>query len=246
MTINVAETIRKVMGWCPNATVSKSKLSQQIDFVNTNMNSLRIPNGDFVRSKNVLFPANTSLFIILSVTILNVVLFLSRGMDYTVLIPITIGASLLFYFFVIRSIQSNIIIDDHGVHLESFELRNITIKYRDIRSVTPNKPIKFAASMTSLLAIPLLILVSLSAYSVYMRGGWQMSMLVFLIVPGYLLLKYKGDAKYRDVDTQLSIQCENKSRYSKWYEATSNYTIATDKLTASEVQDCIEHYRDVR
>ena len=60
----------------------------------------------------------------------------------------------------------------------------LQIKYRDIRSVTPNKPIKFAASMTSLLAIPLLILVSLSAYSVYMRGGWQLSMLVFLIVPG--------------------------------------------------------------
>ena len=113
MTINVAETIRKVMDWCPNATVSKSKSSQQIDFVNTNMNSLRISNGDFVQSKTVLFPANTSLFLILGVTILNVVLFLSRGIDHTVLIPITIGASLLFYFFVIRSIQSNIIIDDH-------------------------------------------------------------------------------------------------------------------------------------
>jgi hypothetical protein len=246
MTINVAETIRKIMGWCPNATMSKSKSSQQIDFANAEIKSLRIPDGDFVQSKNVLFPANTSLFVILGITILNVVLFLSRGIDYTVLIPIAIGASIFFYFFVIKSLRSNIFIDEHGVHLESFELRNVTIKYRDIKSVSPNKSIKFAASMTSLLAILLLIIVSLSAYSAHMRGDWQMSMLVFLIVPGYLLLKYRGDAKYQDVDTQLSIQCENKSRYSKWYEATSNYTIATDKLTASRVQDCIEHYRDVR
>jgi hypothetical protein len=47
MTINVAETIRKIMGWCPNATMSKSQSSQQIDFANTKMK----PSGK-VNSRN--------------------------------------------------------------------------------------------------------------------------------------------------------------------------------------------------
>ncbi|NPE28948.1 DUF1673 family protein [Methanococcoides sp. SA1] len=37
MTINVAETIRKVMGWCPNETAGKLNSSQQIDFANTSL-----------------------------------------------------------------------------------------------------------------------------------------------------------------------------------------------------------------
>lgn len=37
MTINMAETIRKVMGWCPNATVDKIKSSKQIGFENTSL-----------------------------------------------------------------------------------------------------------------------------------------------------------------------------------------------------------------
>ncbi|WP_135612150.1 DUF1673 family protein [Methanococcoides sp. AM1] len=44
MTINVAETIRKFMGWCPNTTMGKSKSSQQIDFANTSLKPSGIMN----------------------------------------------------------------------------------------------------------------------------------------------------------------------------------------------------------
>ncbi|NPE28947.1 DUF1673 family protein [Methanococcoides sp. SA1] len=37
MTINVVETIRKIMGWCPNKTAGGLKSSQQIDFTNTSL-----------------------------------------------------------------------------------------------------------------------------------------------------------------------------------------------------------------
>ncbi|KGK98569.1 hypothetical protein LI82_06770 [Methanococcoides methylutens] len=37
MTINVAETIRRIMGWCPNANMGRLKSSQQIDFANTSL-----------------------------------------------------------------------------------------------------------------------------------------------------------------------------------------------------------------
>jgi hypothetical protein len=45
MTINVAETIRKVMGWCPNENAGRLKSSQQIDFANTSLKPSGIKGG---------------------------------------------------------------------------------------------------------------------------------------------------------------------------------------------------------
>ncbi|UGV41326.1 DUF1673 family protein [Methanococcoides orientis] len=45
MTINVTGTIRKVMGWCPNATAGGFKSSQQIDFSNTSLKPSGIRGG---------------------------------------------------------------------------------------------------------------------------------------------------------------------------------------------------------
>jgi hypothetical protein len=232
MTINVVETIRKIMGWCPNATAEIFESSQQIDFVNTSLEPLGISNAEIFQSKNVMFPANISIFSILIVTVLNIGLFLVRSMDYTILILIMAGMYLLFYFFAVKTFHSNISIDEIGVHLRSFELRNITLKYNDIKSFTLNKPIKSTTMIIVLLAIPLTLLVSLIAYSAIIHGKWQMAISIVPLMPGYLLVKHKLDREYHNMDTQLSIQCENKNRYTRWYESISYYSIVTDEITA--------------
>ena len=239
--VALIENIRKVMSWCPNVTQSRYRSMQPVDFEYTS----QIPSGrsniENVQSKNVMFPAN-SVFNIVIVTVLTQVLILSRDLDYAILIPILVGMYSLFYFLVVKTFQSNISIDENGVHLRSFELRNITLKYDDIRSVTQNKPIR-SIEIIALLAIILTILAALLIYSVIIYGEWQMVISVAPLLPGYLFLKHKQVKKCHDPDTRLDIQSENKNRYTRWYELTSDYSIVTDEMTASRIQAAIEHYR---
>ncbi|KGK98568.1 hypothetical protein LI82_06765 [Methanococcoides methylutens] len=243
MTINVAETIRKVMGWCPNTPSMKLRSNQDLDFVNTSLEPSRRSNIELVQSENVMFPANTSLFFIIVVSVLNAVLFLVRGESSTILIPTIVAMYFIYYFLVTKFLQSNVLIDESGIHLQSFELKHITLKYNEIRSVRANKRIRSTVLIILLLAIPLSALVSLAVYSATIRGEWQMIISIASLVPGYLLVKHKLNGKYHDIDTQLSIKYENKNRYTRWYELTSDYSIMTDEMTASKIQNAIEHYR---
>ena len=238
------DAIKKLMGWCPNVTPARYRSMQPVDFEYTSLRASDRSNVVNVQSKNVMFPVNSVLNIVI-VIVLTQVLILSRDLDYAILIPILVGMYSLFYFLVVKTFQSNISIDENGVHLRSFELRNITLKYDDIRSVTQNKPIK-SIEMIALFAIILTILTALLVYSVIIYGEWQLIISVAPLLPGYLFLKHKQDKEYHDQDTQLDIQSENKNRYTRWYELTSNYSIETDETTAAEIRDSIEHYQRVK
>ncbi|WP_135612154.1 DUF1673 family protein [Methanococcoides sp. AM1] len=246
MTINVAETIRKVMGWCPNRTSTRIKSHQNLDFVNNSLEPSGRTNVKLVQSGNVIFPANTSLFFIIIVSVFNMVLFFVRGQDSTIFIPTIVAMCLLFYLLVTKIFHSNVLIDENGIHLQSFEMKSITLKYREITSVTLNKRTRSTVLITLLLVIPLTVIVSLAAYSATIRGEWQMIISIVSLVPVYLLAKHKLDRKYHDMATQLSIQYENKNRYTRWYESMSYYSIVTDEMTASRIQAAIEHYRGVQ
>ncbi|HJH31150.1 MAG TPA: DUF1673 family protein [Methanosarcinaceae archaeon] len=239
------DCVKRMMGWCPNATPARYRSMQPVNFEYTSQTPFRQSNAENVQSKNVMFPANSSVFNIVIVIVLTQVLILSRNMDYAILIPILVGMYSLFYFLVVKTFQSNISIDENGIHLRSFELRNITLKYNDIRSVTQNKPIR-SIEIITLFAIILTILAALLAYSVIIYGEWQLIISVAPLLPGYLLLKHKQIKKYHDLDTRLDIQSENKNRYARWYELTSNYSIVTDEMTASGIQAAIEHYKGVQ
>ncbi|UGV41325.1 DUF1673 family protein [Methanococcoides orientis] len=243
MTINVTETIRKLMGWCPNTPSMKLRSNQDLDFVNTSLEPSGRSNLELVQSENVMFPANTSLFFIIVVSVLNAVLFLVRGESSTILIPTIVAMYFIYYFLVTKFIQSNVLIDESGIHLQSFELKHITLKYNEIKSVTANKRIRSTVLIILLLAIPLSALVSLAVYSATIRGEWQMIISIVSFVPGYLLVKHNLGGKYHDIETQLSIKYENKNRYTRWYELTSDYSIMTDEMTASKIQNAIDHYR---
>ncbi len=232
------ENIRKVMGWCPNATATRNRSMQHIDFVNPSQTPSGRSNVGNVQSKNVMFSANTTLFTLCFIICLNMVLFLSRKIDYAILIPILVAMYSLFYFIVAKTFQASVSIVENGVHLKSYEFKDITLDYKDIRSVTPNKLIK---PSNALIAIAIIILVALLAYSVVLEE-WQLIITIAPLLPGYLLLKNKQDKEYHDLDTQLYVEYKHKT----WYEMTPYYSIITDEMTASRIQAAIEHYMEAQ
>lgn len=229
-------TGRKIMGWCPGVTPTTYKSIKHVDFENPSLKAPGESNVESIQSNNIAFPANTSLFTLCFVICFYLVIPLARNMDYAISIPILVGMSSLFYFIVVKTFQANISIDENGVHFKSFGLRDFTLNYRDIKSVTPNK---YAKPSIVFMAAMLIILAAMLAYSV-ISGEWQLVILIVLLLPWYLFVKHKQDRKYHDLDTQLYIEYENK----KWYELTPYYSIVTDVITASGIQAAIEHYRE--
>jgi len=239
------DCVKKLMGWCPNMTKSRYKSSQYVDFENTSQNTSGRSNVENVQSKNVMFSANTSLLIACFVICLNLVS-LVRNMDYTILIPILVVIYSLLYFIIAKSLKTSVSIDENGVHLKSYEFRGIRLDYNDIKSVTPGKTTKCSIELIVFLAIPLIFLITLLAYLVIAYGDWRLIISLAPLLPGYLFLKYWHDRRYHDMDAQLSIRSENKNRYTRWFEVTSNYSIVTDEATAFRIQDAIEHYREAK
>ncbi|NOR59334.1 MAG: hypothetical protein GQ469_01700 [Methanosarcinales archaeon] len=232
------ENIRKMMGWCPGVTPAKYNTIQHVDFVNPS----QIPSGGLnvekFESKNVMFFANTSVFTFCIFGSLNLVLMLGRNLDYAVLIPILMLMYPLFYFLEVKMFQASISIDENGVHLESFELRDVLLNYNDIESV---KTFKLNKPSIALIAMALIIVVALLAYLV-MTGEWKLIISTAPLLPWYLLIKQKYDREKHNLDVQLYIE----SRKKKWYELSPYYSVITDQVTASKIQAAIEHYRGVK
>ena len=185
-----------------------------------------------------MFIANTSVFTLFFVISVSLVLTLSWNLGYAVLIPILVIMYSLLYFLVIKMFQASISIDENGVHLKSFELRDVVLNYKDIKSVTTfklNKP-----SIT-LIAIALMILVAFLAHSV-ISGEWKLIVSIAPLLPWYLLVKHKQDREKHNMDIQLYIE----SRKKKWYQFSPYYSVITDQMTASGIQAAIEHYRGVK
>lgn len=245
MTGTFAENIRKIMGWCPDANPVIHKNIRFVDFAHLPQEPPGKPDVEKFHSKNVMFSANQFLFNICFVISLNLILFWARKLDYAILIPILVGIYSLLYLIATKTFKAQISIDENGVHLRYFELRNVLLNYRDIKSITINKVV---SPPIGLIAIGLLILAAMLValiISSVMSGDWKLTIPVALLLPWYLLLKHKQDREYHDLNTQLYIQHEDKNRRKRWYELanTSYYSIITDETTASEIQASIEHYR---
>ena len=238
MTINIEETVRKVMGWCPNVTQSRYKSFQHVEFVNPSQTPSSRSNVENVHSNNVMFSANNSLLVIFSIISFNLFLDIFRNLDYAILVPIFLIIYSFFYFIVVKTFQASVSVDKNGVCLKSIGLKYISLNYKDIKSVTPNKLIKPSSIF---IAIIIMIFVVFVAYLV-ISEEWQHVIIVALLVPWGLLVKHKQDGQYHDLDTQLYIEHKNK----KWYELTPYYSIVTDEMTASGIQSAIEHYREAQ
>lgn len=232
------ENIRKMMGWCPGVTPAKYNTIQHVDFVNPSQIRSGGSNVEKFESNNVMFSDNKLVFTFFCVISVSLVLRLDWNLGYAVLIPILVIMYFLLYFLVIKMFQASIYIDENGVHLKSFELRDVVLNYKDIKSVTTfklNKP-----SIT-LIAIALIILVAFLAHSV-ISGEWKLIVSIAPLLPWYLLVKHKQDREKHNMDIQLYIE----SRKKKWYELSPYYSVITDQMTASGIQAAIEHYRGVK
>ncbi|KAF5419109.1 MAG: hypothetical protein C5S45_07250 [Candidatus Methanocomedens sp.] len=232
------ENIRKMMGWCPGVTPAKYNTIQHVDFVNPS----QIPSGGSNVEKfeynNVMFFDNTSVFTFFCVISVSLVLTLGRNLDYAVLIPILVIMYSLLHFLVIKMFQASISIDENGVHLKSFELRDVVLNYKDIKSV---KTFRLNKPSIALKAIALMILVAFLAHSV-ISGEWKLIVSIAPLLPWYLLVKHKQDREKHNMDIQLYIESKNK----KWYQFSPYYSVITDQMTASGIQAAIEHYRGVK
>ena len=249
MITNMVDKIKRVVGWCPNATPARNRSMQPVDFVNSSQTPFGRSNVENVQSKNILFPENSFLSLLCFVICFNLILQLSIYLDYAISIPIIVAIYSLLYLIVVKTFQASVSIDENGVHLKSFMFKNITLDYKDIRSVTPKepmKPIKCSTKIKILLAIPLTFIITLFTYSMVAYGEWQCILPVIPLLPGYLFFKYKYDRRYHDMYAQLTIRSENKNRYTQWYELTSYYSVITDEMTASRIQDAIGHYMEAK
>jgi hypothetical protein len=238
MTINIAETVRRFMGWCPNVTQSRYKSMQPVDFEYTSQIPHKGSNVENVQSNNVMFYANNSLLTICFGIGFSLILNVFRNLDYAILIPIVVVIYFFFYFIEVKTFQASVSIDKSSVHLKSIGLKNITLNYKDIESVTPNKLIKTSSTF---IAIILIIPVAFLAYLVVSKE-WQFIITIAPLLPLLLLVIHKQDNEYYDLDTQLYIEYKNK----KWYELTPYYSIITDEMTASRIQAAIEHNMGVK
>jgi hypothetical protein len=229
------------MGWCPNVTPAKYNTIQHIDFVNPSQIPYGGSNVEKFESKNVMFFDNTSVFTFFCVISVNLVLKFGRNLDYAVLIPILVIMYSLLYFLVIKMLQASISIDENGVHLKSFELKDVVLNYKDIKSVKTFKTFKLNKPSIALKAIVLMILVAFLAHSV-ISGEWKLIVSIAPLLPWYLLVKHKQDREKHNLDTQLYIE----SRKKKWYELSPYYSVITDQVTAFGIQVAIENYRGVK
>jgi len=238
MLVDIADRMKRMMGWCPGVTPAKYNTIQHVDFVNPS----QIPSGgsnvEKFESNNVLFSDNSAVFTFCFIISLNLVLMFGRNLDYAVLIPILMLMYSLFYFLEIKMFQASISIDENGVHLESFELRDVVLNYNDIKSV---KTFKLNKPSIALIAMALIIIVALLAYSV-ISGEWKVIISIAPLLPWYLLIKQRHDREKHNLDTQLYIE----SRKKKWYELSPYYSVITDQMTASGIQAAIGHYRGVK
>lgn len=237
MTFNL-ENIRKMMGWCPSVTTTTYKSIKHADFFNPSLKAPDRLNVENIQSGNILFPANTYLFLLWIAISFNLVSTLVRNQDYAIIIPFLVVMNFILYLIILKTLQANILINENGMHLKSSGLRDITLQYRDIKSIKTGKPIK---PSNVVMAVMLIILAAFLIYFV-ISGEWQSIIPIAALVPGYLLMKQKQDREYHDLDTQLYIEYKNK----KWYELTPYYSIVTDGITASGIQAAIGHYRGAK
>ena len=238
MLMGVVDSVKRMMGWCPNVTPLRHRSMQPVDFEYTSQTPSGRSNVENVRSKNVMFPANNSLSTFSFALGFNLILNLFWDLDYSLLIPIIVVIYSFFYFILLKSFQASVSIDKNSVHLKSIGLKDITLDYKDIRSVTSNKHTKISSKW---IAIILIMLAVFFAYLV-VSEEWRYIIIIASLLPWLFSVKYKHDRQYHDLDTQLYIEHKNK----KWYELTPYYSIITDEMTASRMQAAIEHYRETQ
>ncbi|WP_157196639.1 hypothetical protein [Methanococcoides burtonii] len=129
--------------------------------------------------------------------------------------------------------------DDASVRLKSFGLKDITLNYKEIKSITSYKLIKHSkktsiASKGIAFTVPFTLLVH-----AVMLKEWKVIIAIAPLLPLYFIVNQKQNKDYRDLNAQLYIESGKR-----WYKFTPYYSIVTDEISAADIKTAIEHYRN--
>jgi len=239
MTIFI-EHIKKLMGWYPSVNSWICKLDKPVDFAYPPISPIigRMKDQP-IRSGNVIFPANGSLFTLYFVIGFSFLLHFSRYLDYPILIMSSIAICGIYYLLAFKTFQASISIDENGIHYNSFRLKDITVNYRDIKSIKSFKwDINNNSKKTRILIIVFILILALSV----IFKEWKVIAIVVPLLPMIFLLEREQQKRYHGLDTQLYIE----SRTNKWwYELSQYYSVITDRITADRIRASIEKHMRV-
>lgn len=239
--IFVFDQIRRLMGWCPACKKKEAGNEQPFCFANqTTVSGKKKEVGvwpDF-QTSNVTFPANTTLFTLGLVTGINLLLTQNYLENFYHFLAGLLLFNALCFCFVIKTFSAAVLVDDRGVHLQGFRLKELEIPYKEIEAVPEHKSKK--RSKKASIALRGLGTLGFCGGFAYMAltSEWREAMFIASLGPFLLFLLAKQKALYQDQDTQLYI----KTRHKKWYELSFYYSVLTDEASAKKIKAEIEKH----
>jgi hypothetical protein len=232
------ENVRKLMGWCPVCEKMTSQTKKSHGFANMTPISGKIGNLPEFRTSNVLFPANTTLFLIYFMISFRLLLSLEYPEEILLFLTGLFLLNISFYLLILKTFDTAVLVDKLGVHLQAFRLKKLEIPYGEIESITLYRLEKRSKKVSLLLVIGGIAICGFVAYIAVVKGDWNVPILMISLLPLILFAERKQKAQFWNLNTQLYIRTRNK----KWYEWTSYYSLVTDEISAAELKSSIERH----
>ncbi|AKB30608.1 hypothetical protein MSSIT_3889 [Methanosarcina siciliae T4/M] len=232
------EQIKKLMGWCPVCGKMAPQRRQLCSFVNTTPVSGKTGNLPELRTSNVLFPANTTLFLIYFMISFRLLLSLKYPEEILFFLTGIFLFNISFYFLILKTFDTAVLVNKLGVHLQAFRLKKFEIPYEEVESITLYRLEKRSKKASLLLGIGGIAICGFVAYIAVGKGDWNVPILLISLLPLLLFAERKQRTQFRDLNTQLYI----KTRHKKWYEWTPYYSLVTDEASAEELKSSIERH----
>lgn len=232
--------IKKLMGWCPVCKKTAQQTRRSCDFANTAIVSGKTENTTKFLTTNVIFPANTTLFILLFVICFN--LLVTHTEDTSLFLVGLFLLNIPCYLLVLKTFEAAVLVDKSGVHLQAFRLKKFNIPYEEIESIKSYRLEKRSKEMSLFLVIGGIAFCGFVVYMAVVKGEWKILLLLISLLPLILFAARKQKTQLWDLNTQLYI----KTKHKKWYEWDSYYSLVTDEVSAAEIKSSIErHYEGV-
>lgn len=230
------ETVRKLMGWCPACKKTTQQTKRFCDFANTATIPGKTINISEFRTTNVIFPANTTLFIFLFVIFFNLLMTHTENI-YLFLVGLFL-LNIPCYLLILKTFEAAVLVDRSGVRLQAFRLKKFNIPYEEIESIKSYRLEKRSKETSLLLIIGGIALCGFVFYMAVVKGEWKTLLLLISLFPLILFTMRKQKTQFKNLNTQLYI----KTRHKKWYELDSYYSLITDENSASEIKSSIERH----
>ncbi|AKJ40519.1 DUF1673 family protein [Methanosarcina barkeri] len=231
-----AETVRKLMGWCPACKKTTQQTKRFYDFANTATIPGKTVNILEFQTTNVIFSANTFLFILLFVICFN--LLMTHVEDISLFLVGLLLLNIPCYLLVLKTFEAAVLVDGSGIHLQAFRLKKLDIPYEEIERITSYRLEKRSKKMSLLLRIGEIAFCGFVVYMAVVKGEWKIPLLLVSLLPLILFAARKQKTQLENLNMQLYI----KTKHKKWYEWDSYYSLITDENSAAEIKSSIERH----